>query len=157
MLVLKIIKKNKIWNIPKYVVINTSLEPMPQNLAKMKSGANYRLLYLPMSSLPHTFFWCIWQTLWLSQTLSFIKCVALRPFLEIRGPTCEIFVIADYKNSHNGRSLKFRCIFFTQKHTFFISVTHTSNKVVWYFFPNTTWEKSQKNSEIDEKQIVILL
>ena len=45
MLVLKMIKNIKSWNIPKYVVLKASLEPMPQNLAKLKSGAIIRQLY----------------------------------------------------------------------------------------------------------------
>ena len=59
MFVLKIIKKNnkiKSWNIPKYVVVKASLELMPQNLAKTKSGVNFWQLYLPMPSLPDRFF-----------------------------------------------------------------------------------------------------
>ena len=39
MLVLKMIKKLS-WNIPKYVVVKASLEPMLQNLTKT-SGANF--------------------------------------------------------------------------------------------------------------------
>ena len=54
MLVLKMIKNIKSWNIPKYVVVKASLEPMPQNLAKTKSGAIIRQLY--QSLLFHTDF-----------------------------------------------------------------------------------------------------
>ena len=39
------IKKIKSWNIPKYVVVKASLEPMPQNLAKAESGAIIRQLH----------------------------------------------------------------------------------------------------------------
>ena len=49
------ITKIRSCNIPKHVVFKTSLEPMLQNLAKTKSGANFRQLYLPMPSLQHRF------------------------------------------------------------------------------------------------------
>ena len=57
MSVLKMIKKNKSWNISKYVVAKASLETMPKNLEKTKSGANVRHFYMQMLSLPHYFFW----------------------------------------------------------------------------------------------------
>ena len=50
----------KSWNITKYVVLKASQEPMPLNLVKTKSGANFRQLYLPMPSLPQRLFWWIW-------------------------------------------------------------------------------------------------
>ena len=34
-------------------LIMASLEAIPQNLAKMKIGTNFRQLYLPMPSLAH--------------------------------------------------------------------------------------------------------
>ena len=49
-------QKIKSWNIPKYVVVKASLEPIPQNLTKTKSGANFMQLYLPRPSLSYSFF-----------------------------------------------------------------------------------------------------
>ena len=49
------IKKIRSWN-TQVCVVKTSLEPMPQNLTKKKSGVKFRQLYLPMPSLPHRFF-----------------------------------------------------------------------------------------------------
>ena len=56
MFVLKIIKKIKSWNIPKYVVVKASIEPIPQKLTKTTTAANFRQLYLPIPSLPYSFF-----------------------------------------------------------------------------------------------------
>ena len=44
MSILKIIKKIKSWNIPKYVVVKALLEPMSQKLAKTTIVANFRQL-----------------------------------------------------------------------------------------------------------------
>ena len=59
MLVLKMIKKIKIWNIIKYVVVKASIELMPEKLTKTKKCVNFRPLYEAMPSLPHRFFWWI--------------------------------------------------------------------------------------------------
>ena len=45
------------WNIPKYVEVNASLEPMSQKLTKTTIDANFRQHYLVIPSLPHQFFW----------------------------------------------------------------------------------------------------
>ena len=50
------IKKIKSWNMPKYVVVKASLEPMPQKLAKTTIAEYFRQLYLLMPSLPNRFF-----------------------------------------------------------------------------------------------------
>ena len=104
-------------------LIVASLEAIPQNLAKMKIGTNFRQLYLPMP-FTGTLIFLVEQIDLMVVSNFIIHCVTLRAFLKIRDPTCQIFVIADHKNSHNGRNLKLVCIFFYIKTHLFISVIH---------------------------------
>ena len=143
------IKKNKSWNIPKQQVCRSPRlrqNPCPKNSQKQQllpTSGNFICQCLHCNTDFFDGFYRPHDCLKLYHSLS----VELSASVKIRGPTCQIFAIADNNNSRNGGSLKLGCIyiFYIKTHLFYKCHTYFKQCcVVSILFPNTKWRNCRK-------------